>query len=107
MFVCAVLMLSFASCGGGESALHGSAVDSLLHRLSTERYSSLDALQGAADSLSVMTTDDEAQMIADPFRGHNWTRAILGLSADEIHVCLAPEAKKKSTFLTLLFPPPP
>ena len=36
---------------------------------------------------------DEAQMIADPFRGHNWTRAILGLSADEIHVCLAPEAK--------------
>ena len=36
---------------------------------------------------------DEAQMIADPFRGHNWTRAILGLCADEIHVCLAPEAK--------------
>lgn len=37
---------------------------------------------------------DEAQMIADPFRGHNWTRAILGICADEIHVCLAPEAKK-------------
>ena len=37
---------------------------------------------------------DEAQMIADPFRGHSWTRAILGLCADEIHVCLAPEAKK-------------
>lgn len=36
---------------------------------------------------------DEAQMIADPFRGHNWTRAILGVSADEVHVCLAPEAK--------------
>lgn len=36
---------------------------------------------------------DEAQMIADPFRGHNWTRAILGVAADEIHVCLAPEAE--------------
>lgn len=35
---------------------------------------------------------DEAQMIADPFRGHNWTRAILGVCADEIHVCMAPEA---------------
>ena len=35
---------------------------------------------------------DEAQMIADPFRGHNWTRAILGVCADEVHVCLAPEA---------------
>ena len=70
LFVCAVLMLSFASCGGGESALHGSAVDSLLHRLSTERYSSLDALQGAADSLSVMTTDDEALMIAANSRAY-------------------------------------
>ena len=36
---------------------------------------------------------DEAQMLADPFRGHNWTKAILGVAADEIHVCLAPEAK--------------
>lgn len=37
---------------------------------------------------------DEAQMMADPFRGHNWTRAILGVAADEIHVCLAPEAEE-------------
>lgn len=36
---------------------------------------------------------DEAQMLSDPFRGHNWTRALLGLCADEIHVCLAPEAE--------------
>lgn len=36
---------------------------------------------------------DEAQMLADPMRGHNWTRAILGLCADEIHVCMAPEAE--------------
>lgn len=37
---------------------------------------------------------DEAQMISDPFRGHNWTCAILGICADEIHVCMAPEAEK-------------
>ncbi len=36
---------------------------------------------------------DECQMIADPYRGHNWTRAILGLRADEIHLCMAPEAE--------------
>ena len=36
---------------------------------------------------------DEAQMIADPFRGWNWTRALLGVFAREVHVCLAPEAE--------------
>jgi ATP-dependent RNA helicase SUPV3L1/SUV3 len=36
---------------------------------------------------------DEGQMIADPFRGYNWTKAILGIQAEEIHICLAPEAK--------------
>lgn len=36
---------------------------------------------------------DEVQMISDEFRGHNWTRAILGLYADEIHLCMAPEAE--------------
>lgn len=35
---------------------------------------------------------DEAQMIADPFRGANWTKAICLLDAEEIHVCLAPQA---------------
>ncbi|MDD6503668.1 MAG: DEAD/DEAH box helicase [Oscillospiraceae bacterium] len=35
---------------------------------------------------------DECQMIADPFRGFAWTRAILGLQAEEIHLCAAPEA---------------
>lgn len=33
---------------------------------------------------------DEAQMIADPDRGHSWTRAILGTQAREIHVCMSP-----------------
>ena len=36
---------------------------------------------------------DECQMIADPYRGHNWTRAVLGLRAEEIHLCMAPEAE--------------
>lgn len=30
---------------------------------------------------------DEIQMIADPYRGWAWTRAVLGLAADEVHLC--------------------
>lgn len=30
---------------------------------------------------------DEIQMLKDPGRGWAWTRAFLGLNADEIHVC--------------------
>ena len=30
---------------------------------------------------------DEVQMIEEPRRGHNWTNAILGLKAKEIHLC--------------------
>ncbi len=37
---------------------------------------------------------DEAQMISDPFRGHVWSRLIMGLKAHEIHICMAPEAEK-------------
>ena len=37
---------------------------------------------------------DEAQMIADPDRGHSWTRAILGVQAPEVHVCMSPAAEK-------------
>lgn len=36
---------------------------------------------------------DEAQMISDPFRGHVWSRLIMGLKAHEIHLCMAPEAE--------------
>ncbi len=32
---------------------------------------------------------DEAQMTADTERGHCWTRAILGIQASEIHVCMS------------------
>ena len=37
---------------------------------------------------------DEAQMLADPRRGHNWTKAILGIRANEIHICMAASAEK-------------
>ena len=36
---------------------------------------------------------DEAQMVTDPFRGDKWFRAIYCLNAEEIHICLAPEAR--------------
>lgn len=36
---------------------------------------------------------DEAQMISDRFRGGAWTNALLGILADEIHVCAAPQAE--------------
>lgn len=42
---------------------------------------------------------DEAQMIADPDRGHSWTRAILGVQAPEIHICMSPAAEKVITHL--------
>ena len=35
---------------------------------------------------------DEIQMLADPDRGHAWTRALLGCRAREIHVCGGMEA---------------
>ena len=37
---------------------------------------------------------DEAQMVTDPFRGDKWFHAIYCLNADEIHICLAPEARE-------------
>lgn len=36
---------------------------------------------------------DEAQMIEDSERGHCWTKAILGIQASEIHVCMSPAAE--------------
>lgn len=35
---------------------------------------------------------DEVQMIGDPERGFAWTRAILGVKAKTIYLCMAPEA---------------
>lgn len=35
---------------------------------------------------------DEAQMLSDEERGAHWTTAILGVCAEEVHVCAAPNA---------------
>lgn len=45
---------------------------------------------------------DEAQMLTDTMRGHSWTRAILGIKAKEIHICMSPAAKKVVTHLISL-----
>ncbi len=37
---------------------------------------------------------DEAQMVTDPDRGHSWTKAILGIRAGEIHICMSPAAEQ-------------
>lgn len=36
---------------------------------------------------------DEAQMLADEFRGHSWVKALMGLKCEEIHVCASPDAE--------------
>ncbi|XP_050228972.1 DExH-box ATP-dependent RNA helicase DExH18, mitochondrial [Mercurialis annua] len=41
----------------------------------------------STDELYDVAVVDEIQMMADPFRGYAWTRALLGLKADEIHLC--------------------
>lgn len=42
---------------------------------------------------------DEAQMVQDDLRGHSWTRAILGIHAKEIHICMSPAAESVITHL--------
>lgn len=37
---------------------------------------------------------DEAQMLDDPSRGWAWTRAILGVCAEEVHLCMSENAEK-------------
>ncbi|MBR4501022.1 MAG: helicase [Clostridia bacterium] len=44
---------------------------------------------------------DECQMIADRDRGGAWTAAILGLCADEIHLCASPDAELLLTQMVL------
>jgi len=36
---------------------------------------------------------DEAQMVADEFRGHSWVKALMGLKCKEIHVCASQDAE--------------
>ncbi|CAA2997991.1 D -box ATP-dependent RNA helicase D 18, mitochondrial-like [Olea europaea subsp. europaea] len=41
----------------------------------------------STDELYDVAVIDEIQMMADSSRGYAWTRALLGLKADEIHLC--------------------
>lgn len=41
----------------------------------------------STDELYDVAVIDEIQMMADRHRGYAWTRALLGLKADEIHIC--------------------
>ncbi|KAK7839633.1 dexh-box atp-dependent rna helicase dexh18 [Quercus suber] len=41
----------------------------------------------STDELYDVAVIDEIQVMADPCRGYAWTRALLGLKADEIHLC--------------------
>ena len=45
---------------------------------------------------------DEAQLVSDKDRGHSWTRAILGIRAKEIHICMSPVATEAVTHLIAL-----
>ena len=45
---------------------------------------------------------DEAQMVADSDRGHSWTRAILGVRAEEIHICMSPVVEEVVKHLIML-----
>lgn len=45
---------------------------------------------------------DEAQMVADELRGHSWTRAILGVKAKVVHICMSPAAETVITHLITL-----
>ena len=60
-----------------------------------------DGSRGMASTIEMADFDenydiaviDEAQLVADPDRGHSWTKAILGLRAPEIHICMSPAAE--------------
>lgn len=41
----------------------------------------------STEELYEVAVVDEIQMMSDPCRGYAWTRALLGLKADEIHLC--------------------
>lgn len=48
----------------------------------------------STEELYEVAVVDEIQMMADSVRGYAWTRAVLGLKADEIHLCGDPSVLK-------------
>ena len=72
---------------------------SLLTGEEEEILSSATVLSATVEKLDVnhayeVAVIDECQMITDPQRGAAWTRAILGVRAERIHLCMAPEAER-------------
>ncbi|KAJ6817828.1 ATP-dependent RNA helicase SUV3L, mitochondrial [Iris pallida] len=51
------------------------------------RHAACTIEMASTDELYEVAVVDEIQMMADPTRGYAWTRALLGLKADEIHLC--------------------
>lgn len=68
--------------------------------LTGEEYESIPGSEITSSTIELCDFDreldvaviDEAQLIADPFRGASWTNAICLVNAREVHICLAPEA---------------
>ncbi|KAK8947571.1 hypothetical protein KSP40_PGU016523 [Platanthera guangdongensis] len=48
----------------------------------------------STDELYDVAVIDEVQMMADSTRGYSWTKALLGLKADELHLCGDPSVLK-------------
>ena len=48
---------------------------------------------------------DEIQMLADLSRGWAWTRALLGIAAEEVHLCGDPSAIEGTVFKRNVFEP--
>jgi len=65
-------------------------IDGALHQSSTIEMLSLKTHYDVA-------VIDEAQMLADRARGGAWTAAIMGVCADVVHICAAPEAEERLT----------
>lgn len=75
--------------------------------LTGEEFEPMDGARFAASTIELcnyqakysVAVIDEAQLIGDKFRGANWTKAILAVNADVVHICMAPEAEKVITEL--------
>lgn len=68
------------STGEEESIIEGATImSSTVEKLDVHQYYKIGII-------------DECQMIADKFRGGSWTRAILGLAAETIYLCMSPDA---------------
>lgn len=68
--------------------------------LTGEEYIDVPDARKTASTIELLNYDehydvaviDEAQMLEDPFRGPHWVRAISLVDADEVHICMSPEA---------------